>query len=88
MFAMDAFHGHLSDRIRNRSRNKNTDLVIIPSGMTSQLQSQDVPINKPLKHLVQKHYEAWLNKDNHVLAHSGKMKRASASILVEWISKA
>jgi hypothetical protein len=35
MLAMDAFHGHLSDRIRNSLRNKNTDLVIIHRGMTS-----------------------------------------------------
>jgi hypothetical protein len=31
------------------------DLVIIPSGMTSQLQPPDVIINKPLKHLVHKY---------------------------------
>jgi hypothetical protein len=46
-----------------------------------------VSINKPLKHLSCKHYDAWLNKDNHVLTHSVKLKRAS-SIIVEWISKA
>jgi hypothetical protein len=49
MLAIDAFHGHLSDRIRNRLRNKNTALVIICSG---------------------------------------KIKRALASITVEWISTA
>jgi hypothetical protein len=74
--AIDAFRGHLSDRIRNRLRNKNTDLVIVPSSMTSQLQSLDVSINKPFKHLVRKHYDAWLNKDNHILTASGKIKGA------------
>jgi hypothetical protein len=33
ILAMDAFHGHLSKMIRNRLRNKSTDLVIIPSGI-------------------------------------------------------
>jgi hypothetical protein len=51
MLAMDAFLGHLDDRIRNRLRNKKKDLVIIPSGMTSQLQPLDVSLNKPFKHL-------------------------------------
>jgi hypothetical protein len=32
--------------------------------------------------------DAWLNKDNHTLTPSGKINRASASIIVEWISKA
>jgi hypothetical protein len=52
ILAMDVFCGHLSDRIRNRLRNKNTILVTIPSGMTSQLQPPDVSINKPFKHLL------------------------------------
>jgi hypothetical protein len=56
--------------------------------MTSQLQPLDVSVNKPFKHLIRKHYDAWLNKDNHTLTPSGKIKRASASIIVEWISKA
>jgi hypothetical protein len=39
------------------------------------------------KHLVRKHYDACLNKDNHTMTPSDKIKRASASIAVEWISK-
>jgi hypothetical protein len=88
MLAMDAFRGRLSDRIRNRLKNKNNDLMIIPSGMTSQLHPLHVSINKPLKHAVCKHYDPWMKKDSHILTPSGKIKRASASITVEWISKA
>jgi ribosomal protein S8E len=44
MLATDAFRGLLSDRIRS-IRNKNTNLVIIPSGKTSQLQLPDVSAN-------------------------------------------
>jgi hypothetical protein len=53
--------------------------------MASQLQPLDVSINKPFKHLVSKHCDAWLNKDNHILTLN---KSASVSIIVEWISKA
>jgi hypothetical protein len=80
---MDAFCGHLFDRIRNRSRNKNADSAIIHSGMTSRLQPLDVSINKSFKHLVSKHYDPWLNKDNRILTPSGKIKRTSGSITVE-----
>jgi hypothetical protein len=34
MPVVDAFHGYLSDIIQNSLRNKNADLMIIPSGMT------------------------------------------------------
>jgi hypothetical protein len=87
MLAMNVFRGHLSDRIINRLRNKNTDLVIIPDGMTSQLQPLNVTINKPFKHLVHKHCDPWLNKGNHILTLSEKIERSSASVMVEWISK-
>jgi hypothetical protein len=56
--------------------------------MTSQLQPLDLSVSKPFRHLVCKHYDVWLNKDNHILTPSSKVKRASASIIVEWISKA
>jgi hypothetical protein len=56
--------------------------------MTSHLQPFDVSINKPFKHLVCKHYDAWLNKDDHILTPSGNIKRTSVSIMVVWISKA
>jgi hypothetical protein len=82
MLAMGAFRSHLSDRMRNRLRKKNTDIVIIPSGITSQLQPLDVSINRPFKHLVRKHYVAWLNKDNHILTPTTKIKRASASVVL------
>jgi hypothetical protein len=85
---MDALHGHLSNNIRNRLRNKNITLIIIPSGMTSQLQPLDMSINTPCKHLVCKHYDAWLNKDNHISTHGDKIEGAKASIKVEWVSKA
>jgi hypothetical protein len=90
VLAVDIFCGHLSDRIRNRLRNKNTIVVIIPSGITNQLQPLVVSINKLFNHLVCKYYDAWLNKDkdNHILTPSGKIKRASASIIMEQISKA
>jgi hypothetical protein len=56
--------------------------------MTSQLQLLDISIKKLFKHLVRKHYDTWLNKDNHISTPSGKIKRASASIIMEWISRA
>jgi hypothetical protein len=54
ILAMEAFRGHLSNRFRNRLRNKHTALVIIRSGMTSQLQPLYVSIKKPFKQLLNK----------------------------------
>jgi hypothetical protein len=86
MLAVDAFCADLSNRIRNRLRSENTDLVIIPSGTASQLQPLGVSVNTPFKHLVCKHCDAELNRYDRILTPSGKI-RASVSIIVEWISK-
>jgi hypothetical protein len=59
MLALGAFCDTVSDRIRYRLKNKNTDLVIIPNGMTSQLASLDVSACLQI-------YDTWLNKDNHI----------------------
>jgi hypothetical protein len=56
--------------------------------MTNQLQLLDASINKTFKHHVHKDYDASLNKDNHILIPSDKIKRASVPVTVEWISKA
>jgi hypothetical protein len=61
-------------------------LIIGLSGMTCQLQTFDVSINRPFKHLCE-HWDAWLNKDNHIQTPTCKIKTASASVIVEWISQ-
>ena len=49
MLVLDAFKGHLTDSVKNQLRKMNTELVVIPGGMTTVLQPTDVSINKPFK---------------------------------------
>jgi hypothetical protein len=50
MLDLDAFKGHLTDKVKTVASNLlNTNLVIIPGGMTSQLQVLDVVVNEPFK---------------------------------------
>lgn len=88
MLILDSFRGHLTDEVKSRIAEGNSDLVVIPGGLTSRLQSLDVCINKPFKAYVQEQYETWLMKDNQPLTKTGKIKKASASTIVEWVSKA
>jgi hypothetical protein len=51
MLGLDAFRSHLTQKVNTVASNLlNTDLVIIPGGMTSQLQVLDVAVNKTLKY--------------------------------------
>jgi hypothetical protein len=48
MLVLDSFKGHLTQQVLEEMRKVNTDLVVLPGGMTSQLQVLDV-VNKPFK---------------------------------------
>jgi hypothetical protein len=60
MLVLDAFKGHLTPEVKATitGGSINTDLVVIPGGVTSQLQVLDVVVNKPFKdHLKQLYSE-------------------------------
>jgi hypothetical protein len=56
---------------------------MIPGGMTIQLQSLNVLVNKPFKDYLRKEYEAQLLLKNFPLTPSSKMKRPSDSKFTE-----
>jgi hypothetical protein len=64
---------------------KNCDSVVIPGGMTSQLQPLEPSVNKPLKHYLMEEYKARLLSENFPLVSSTKTKRPYASYLAEWV---
>lgn len=88
MLVLDAFRGHLTPDIKGTIRDMNTDLVIIPGGMTSQLQVLDVVVNKPFKDHLRQQYSDWLLAGNHSLTPTGKIKKPSIQQLAGWISTA
>jgi hypothetical protein len=50
MLVLDTFKGHLTGKVKTVASNLvNMDLVIIPGGLTYQLQILDVAVNKPFK---------------------------------------
>lgn len=85
MLVLDAFKGHLTPEVKNKLAPQNTDLVVIPGGMTSKLQVLDVVVNKPFKDNIRKLYSDWLLNEDHPLTPSGKIKKPSVTLLCEWI---
>ena len=49
LLVLDAFTAHRTDTVKRRFYRKNTDLAIIPGGLTSCLQPLDVSLNKSFK---------------------------------------
>ena len=84
---MDVFKGHVTPEIEATVTGSymNTDLVIIPGGMTLQLQVLDVVVNRPFKGHLKQLYSEWLLKGDHALTPAGRIKKPSVTILCQWI---
>uniref|UniRef100_A0A674NL54 HTH CENPB-type domain-containing protein n=1 Tax=Takifugu rubripes TaxID=31033 RepID=A0A674NL54_TAKRU len=59
--------------------------LIIPGGMTSQLQVLDVVVNKPFKDNLPKKYTEWLLSGDHALTPTGEIQKPPVRLLCEWI---
>ena len=46
---LDSLEAHKTDQVKRSFKSKNTDLAVIPEGLTSVLQPLDVCLNKPFK---------------------------------------
>lgn len=88
MLVLDAFRCHLDERIKDKLHACNTDLVVIPGGMTSQLQPLDVSLNKPVKDRIRALYTEWLVGDGHELTPTNRIKRASLQDFAGWAKDA
>jgi hypothetical protein len=79
---LDAFKGHTKEKVKTVMSNLlNTDLVIIPGGMTSQLQVLDVVVKKPLKDRLHCLYEEWPLSGNCPLTAAGNIRRPYKALL-------
>ncbi|KAM7313092.1 pogo transposable element with KRAB domain [Ixodes scapularis] len=88
MLVLDSFRCHISDRVKDKLAACHSDLVIIPGGMTSQLQPLDVCLNKPMKDYVRTAYNEWLIHGEHALAPARRLKRATLDDLAKWVQGA
>jgi hypothetical protein len=90
MLVPDAFKGHLTPEVKFAIHAMNTDLLVIPGGMTSQLQVLDVAVNKSFKDPLKQLYSEWLLTGDHILTPTGKIKKPSVALLCiktswQWI---
>jgi hypothetical protein len=79
MLVLDAFKGHLAKEVKTVASDLlNTDLVIIPGGMTSKLQVFDVVVNNPFSDWLHHLYGKWLLSGNCPLTPAGNIRSSEA----------
>jgi hypothetical protein len=88
LLSLNSFRGHLTQNTKTVLQACNTDLVVIPGGMTSILQALDAVVNKPFKDYLREQYEDWIINNQHEYTRAGNIKKPSIRLICEWILKA
>ena len=72
LLVFDSFEAHVTDTVKASFKRENTELAVIPGGLTSLLQPLDVSLNKPFKDGVRKKWMQWMADGIHEFTASGR----------------
>ena len=84
----DMFRSHITANSKTRLARNNTDIAVIPGGLTSVLQPLDVSLNKPFKDNAREQWNEWMMNGEKSFTKSGAMRSASLDVLCESVIKA
>ena len=60
LLVWDMFKAHVTEKSKDHVKRTNTDLAVIPGGLTSVVKPLDVRLNKPFKDLIRQYWSAWI----------------------------
>ena len=88
LLVYDSLEAHVTDTVKASFKRKNTELAVIPGGLTSLLQPFDVSLNKLFKDGVRKQWMQWMADGIHEFTATGWQKKASEELICSWILQA
>ena len=88
LLVLDAFEAHVTDSVKTAIARENTNLAVIPGGLTSILQPLDISLNKPFKDNVRRRWMEWMAEGIHEFTAGGRQKKPSEEVILSWIAGA
>ncbi|GFV28193.1 DDE-1 domain-containing protein [Trichonephila clavipes] len=82
LLVWDMFRFHLTDNTKKLLTECNTDIAVIPGGLTSLVQPLDVCINKPFKQNLKRQWNIWMLEGEKSFTKGGQMRHASLEIVI------
>ena len=81
----DSMRAHLTDVVKAKVKKTNSELCVIPGGLTKELQPLDIGINRPFKAKLRVAWEHWMTDGEHTLRKTGRQRRANCTTICQWI---
>ena len=85
LLAWDSYEAHITEDVKLRLKEINTESVIVPGGCTKHIQAPDVVWNKPFKQKVAELHDEWLSNGVYEFTESGNMKPVARRLVLDWI---
>jgi hypothetical protein len=83
----DMFRSHLNENIKNRLVWNNTEIAVIPGGLTLILQPLDACLNEPFNDHMREQWNNWMISNEMFYKKSGAMHAASLDVLCDFMIK-
>lgn len=81
----DSMRAHITPTVKNQVKQMNSELAIIPGGLTKDLQPLDIGVNRAFKVKLRASWERWMRDSEHTFTKTGRQRRASYVTICEWI---
>jgi hypothetical protein len=89
LLVWDQFRAHLVESVKRRTkRSHNTDIAVIPGGLTSVLQPLDVSVNHPFKCKLRELWTSWMSSGAPQFTAAGNFKRPPLATVTQWVKTA
>uniref|UniRef100_A0AAQ5WZQ5 HTH CENPB-type domain-containing protein n=2 Tax=Amphiprion ocellaris TaxID=80972 RepID=A0AAQ5WZQ5_AMPOC len=72
----DSMRVHLTATVKNQVQQMNSELAIIPGGLTKELQPLDIAVNRAFKVKLRTAWERWMTDGEHSFTKTGRQRRA------------
>nr|KAF6343017.1 hypothetical protein mPipKuh1_010743 [Pipistrellus kuhlii] len=88
LLVWDMFRAHLTTSTKIRLARINTDVAVIPEGLTSLVQPLDVCLNKPFKDCIREQWNEWMVSGEKLFTKGGNMHAPQLDVLCNFVIKA
>ncbi|KAF4804265.1 hypothetical protein TURU_009277 [Turdus rufiventris] len=76
---------HKTDSVKALVKNMNSELAVIPGGLTKEVQPLDISVSRSFKAKLLLLWENWVVEGEHSYTTTGRLRRASYATVCKWI---